>query len=169
MPKKKTFSDEERRQRRIACTKRWRAENPSLVKILARKSYQTNRESILAKKRANHASFYAKNAVKISARAKALRKKHPHKLREKTLRIKYKLTVEAYQALIDSQGYRCASCSRDLRTLPRHEVQIDHCHHTGAVRAILCGLCNRALGLLGDDPARVQLLANYIARFSARP
>lgn len=34
-------------------------------------------------------------------------------------------------------------------------------HKTLKVRGILCGRCNRALGMLNDDPIKIQRLADY--------
>ena len=39
------------------------------------------------------------------------------------------------------------------------DLCIDHCHETGAVRGILCGLCNKALGQARDS---VEVLSNLI-------
>lgn len=40
---------------------------------------------------------------------------------------------------------------------------IDHDHATGRVRGILCGSCNRALGLLQDSPELMRRAAEYVA------
>lgn len=39
---------------------------------------------------------------------------------------------------------------------------VDHDHETGKVRKLLCHNCNRALGLLRDDPALLRKSAEYI-------
>jgi hypothetical protein len=39
---------------------------------------------------------------------------------------------------------------------------IDHNHKTGQVRGVLCAECNRALGLLQDNPDTIQGLLNYL-------
>lgn len=48
--------------------------------------------------------------------------------------------------LIVAQGYRCALCNRYLGKvggLPGRRMYLDHDHHTGAIRGILCFDCNR--------------------------
>jgi uncharacterized CHY-type Zn-finger protein len=59
------------------------------------------------------------------------------------------------------QNYTCAICHRALDEL-EHGLVVDHDHVTGKVRALLCGNCNTALGLLGDDVARIQRAAEYV-------
>lgn len=70
-----------------------------------------------------------------------------------------------YQETLAAQGGVCAndSCGRT----PDEEgkrLAVDHCHATGLARGILCEKCNRALGMLADDPARVRGLARYLER-----
>lgn len=43
-------------------------------------------------------------------------------------------------------------------------LSIDHDHSTGQRRGMLCGHCNRAIGLAGDDPARLRKMARYIEK-----
>jgi hypothetical protein len=65
-----------------------------------------------------------------------------------------------------TQGGVCAACGQpettiDPRTKQVKNLQVDHCHETGKVRALLCKECNNALGLLHDDPDRIHLLLQY--------
>jgi hypothetical protein len=77
----------------------------------------------------------------------------------------YGLTVADYEAILFSQNGVCAVCLR-----PNHEFQygkraalhVDHNHETKQVRGLLCGNCNRALGILHEDPLRIEALARYI-------
>jgi len=41
-------------------------------------------------------------------------------------------------------------------------IHVDHNHKTGIVRGFLCGGCNRALGILKENPIRIRQLADYI-------
>ena len=42
------------------------------------------------------------------------------------------------------------------------DLCIDHDHETGTVRDLLCSNCNTSLGLLMEDPSRIEGLADYI-------
>lgn len=58
----------------------------------------------------------------------------------------YKLTVRAYEAMLNEQGTACAICRR-----PQERLYIDHCHTTQITRGILCLDCNLGIGLFGDS------------------
>ena len=48
---------------------------------------------------------------------------------------------------------------------PRTEVLcVDHHHFTNEVRGLLCQRCNRAIGLLGDDPTVIRSAINYLTK-----
>ncbi|WP_079143891.1 endonuclease domain-containing protein [Streptomyces luteocolor] len=49
---------------------------------------------------------------------------------------------DSLELLVSWQAGRCAGCGH-----PFHEdVMVDHCHESGLVRGLLCGLCNNAEG-----------------------
>lgn len=73
---------------------------------------------------------------------------------------KYGLSLEEYQELYDKQKGRCASCGK------KRKLVVDHCHTSGKVRALLCGGCNTALGMLEENPELLERLASYIRRFA---
>lgn len=73
-----------------------------------------------------------------------------------TIRRKYGITVEQYDEMLIAQDERCAICGVD------DVLVIDHDHGTGAVRALVCDPCNRAMGCVGDDPARLRAAADYL-------
>lgn len=77
---------------------------------------------------------------------------------------KYGIPVEDQKVMIAQQNNRCANIAC-LAELVGRTMQLDHCHRTGKVRAFLCGHCNAALGRMGDDPAKIRGLAEYIERF----
>jgi hypothetical protein len=78
--------------------------------------------------------------------------------RTSTLRLKYGLTEAAYAELVLDQDGVCAVCGE----VPPRALVVDHCHRTGKVRALLCDACNKALGLMKDDSARLRMAARYV-------
>jgi hypothetical protein len=58
-------------------------------------------------------------------------------------------------------GQKCQGCGRDP-DVDAIALQLDHDHSTGLFRGWLCSPCNTALGLLADDPARLQGLLRYL-------
>lgn len=71
--------------------------------------------------------------------------------------------IERKEELILEQGNCCAACGRDFEGLRTH---YDHNHDTGEYRGVLCGQCNMALGLLGDDLDRILSLHRYLKSHS---
>lgn len=72
----------------------------------------------------------------------------------------YGLTAGQYDALLASQGGRCAIC----RARPKSKrLAVDHDHKTGAVRGLLCGRCNHDLmGSAWDSMAMATALWHYM-------
>ncbi|MGV9540916.1 endonuclease VII domain-containing protein [Nocardia beijingensis] len=82
---------------------------------------------------------------------------------------RYGLTRDEVEGLFQAQGGRCAICSTELKGkhLERDSPQIDHCHRTGKARAILCRLCNTALGNFRDDPELIRRSLDYLERYAS--
>lgn len=76
--------------------------------------------------------------------------------RRKQLLQTYGITEDEYAEMHAQQEGRCAIC------LEETDLQVDHCHAAGHVRGLLCGRCNKALGLFDDDPARLQAAILYL-------
>lgn len=95
------------------------------------------------------------------------RKDHSH--RENYLRVRYDLTPEEYESLYISQDGKCMICQKpekisSKKSGTRHSLSVDHDHQTGTIRGLLCGSCNRALGLFQDNPEILIRAATYLAR-----
>lgn len=76
-----------------------------------------------------------------------------------------------YQEMLREQGNVCAICGKPERRPDKasgkiKDLAIDHCHSTGAVRALLCSNCNTALGLFNDDPALLGKAQAYVLKYS---
>jgi hypothetical protein len=75
----------------------------------------------------------------------------------------YGITEQDYQDILDKQNNKCPICFSKRNSDHRSgRLDVDHEHNTGKVRGLLCGNCNKAIGLLGDDPARARRLAEYL-------
>lgn len=68
--------------------------------------------------------------------------------------------------MLARQGGRCAICERSPGIL-RVALRVDHDHATGRVRGLLCDSCNAALGLFGDETARLERAIEYLHVFGA--
>jgi hypothetical protein len=116
--------------------------------------YRENREKALAQRkkwRDAHPDYFKKHAVAY----KPIR-------RARDLHRKYGLSSSAHLRMLVLQGGACAICrvvaGRTASTL----LCVDHSHTSGCVRALLCGDCNRALGLLNDHIPRLQRAVEYL-------
>ncbi len=90
-------------------------------------------------------------------------RRHPEQTTLRQLRHKlkgYGLTIEQYEAMLTKQGGGCAICG--AKRSGKRRLSVDHDHCTGRVRGVLCANCNRAIGLLGDDPTRLQKALAYL-------
>lgn len=78
---------------------------------------------------------------------------------------RYGCTLEQYNDMLVAQAGACAICkSLHNPAEKKGRLYVDHCHKTGAVRALLCKHCNSLLGYAKDD-ARILLEAvAYLGR-----
>lgn len=71
-----------------------------------------------------------------------------------------------YFALLEDQDHKCAICRIAFSPGKDTEANIDHCHATDVVRGILCGHCNRGLGLFRDSAEYLLEAAEYVVKWS---
>jgi len=87
-------------------------------------------------------------------------KRHKTLKRDKELQNKFGINLPTYDKIIEEQGGGCAICGDASKIT----LAVDHCHETGRVRGLLCGKCNRALGLLRDNPDIIKKALKYLTR-----
>ena len=113
------------------------------------------------KTRAKEAEYRAKNPEKIKGyrRAWLLKNKNKEKgyYRKYLLKSQYGLTEAQFQKMSQSQCHLCWICDAKPKRL-----HVDHCHATGKIRGLLCGKCNSALGLFGDNPNLLRRAICYL-------
>ena len=98
---------------------------------------------------------------KAKSAAKAWQDGNPTKRKSQRLR-KYGLTLQEFNAMMESQSGACAICGHSDMSTPNFFPVVDHCHSSGKVRGILCMACNMGLGKFKDDPSRLLSAASYL-------
>jgi len=83
---------------------------------------------------------------------------------------RYGITPDEWEVLMEKQEGKCAICGGDNRLERKNSnlrnLAVDHDKKSGKVRGLLCGPCNRGIGLLRHDPQLIQRAARYLVGFS---
>ncbi len=74
----------------------------------------------------------------------------------------YGIDLAQYEAMLKKQNGGCAICGKKCTT--GKSLAVDHCHKAGHVRGLLCGRCNRMIGLMEDDATIAENALNYLLR-----
>lgn len=77
------------------------------------------------------------------------------------IKSEYGLDNSQYNHMLAQQDNCCAIC-KIHRSKLKINLAVDHCHLTGKVRGLLCGKCNRAIGLLKDSIENILSALNYL-------
>lgn len=145
------MTDDEKKARRKEREKRYYQEN-----IEERRA--KSRAYAARKRKENRADYLAKKTAYYEAN----REKLLEKCREYYAQKLYQLGQGELAEMRIRQENRCAICGQKAR------LQIDHDHQTGAVRALLCSHCNRAIGLLHDDAALCRAAMEYLLKHAPK-
>lgn len=81
--------------------------------------------------------------------------------RRSHLKRHFGLSEDDYEGILADQDGGCAICGA-ARSSNGKRLHVDHDHHTGKVRGLLCSNCNTALGLLRDDPTLLTAAIEYL-------
>jgi DNA-directed RNA polymerase subunit RPC12/RpoP len=93
--------------------------------------------------------------------------KDPVKNRDKHLRRMYGMVAADYDAMVEAQDGRCAICG--VLPDPPQRLHVDHSHAAKRVRALLCGSCNRMIGLAHEDKHILAAAAKYLDSHQSGP
>lgn len=85
--------------------------------------------------------------------------------RDGIIRRQYGITLDQYNQMLEDQDYKCAICGNEDEVEGRR-LAIDHCHTKNEVRGLLCGKCNRALGLFYDNKELLNNAIQYLDKYS---
>jgi ribosomal protein L35 len=110
----------------------------------------------------------AARAAQDRRRGKRHRPEHDADRSRRKLREAHGMTPDDLAAMLDAQDGRCYLCGSELTA--GHGTHIDHDHsccppkRSCALcrRGLACHGCNVALGLTGDDPARLRQMADAL-------
>ena len=96
-----------------------------------------------------HGKQYRKNDEYVENRRKYI------------LKHKHGLTSKQYNEMFEKQNGLCAICGKPE---VKKWLDVDHNHKTNKIRGLLCGSCNRMLGLAKDNDQILILGALYLRR-----
>ena len=129
--------------------------------------YEANKPHLLLKQKER----YAKNRDRYNAYKQEWQRLNPEKRfmsnRRWWLKKRYGIvSFEQYDKMLADQAGLCAICGRPETTVHQSgtpmSLHVDHCHVSGKIRKLLCGKCNKALGLFADDPTLIRQAAAYL-------
>lgn len=112
------------------------------------------RERVLENNRKNWAKRYSSR----------ISEEHASKHKNRVLRHRYGIDLEAYNRMHDEQQNKCAICSAVGGNTRATRLYVDHNHATGAVRQLLCPACNQAIGIIEQGSQRISALAAYLMK-----
>jgi hypothetical protein len=147
---------EENRERKRAYQREYNERNRERIRDVARQAYARD----LEKKRSYGRDYWAKLS--------------PEERWAKGLKQRHGMYPAQYHAMYQGQGGKCYLCLLPLPEDPS-KVAIDHDHgHCGRNRScvicrrgLACMHCNTAIGMLGDSPERLRIVADNLERAQA--
>lgn len=84
--------------------------------------------------------------------------------------LRYGLSEDRYLEMYEDQNGKCAICKQEDDEGKSLCVDHDHSCCSGrtscgkCVRALICGRCNKALGIVKDDISTLEEMTNYLLR-----
>ena len=85
--------------------------------------------------------------------------------RDRYIKRTHGITAKQYDTMLTNQNYKCAIC--ETRLTGGTQTHLDHDHHTGELRSMLCTNCNRGLGYFSDSPNMLSKAAEYLKRWAS--
>lgn len=103
-------------------------------------------------------------------RTTGYRKYDAARTHESDIKSKYGVSRDLYAEMLVEQDGKCGICGlpRERATKTAKRLSVDHDHETNKIRGLLCVKCNAGIGLLGDDPDRLDEAAYYVRKHRLR-
>lgn len=84
-------------------------------------------------------------------------------IKNATLKRSYGIDLQQYLAVLAAQNGRCAICGVAFADRSKHlRPHVDHDHHSGRVRGLLCHNCNVLLGHARENSEVLRLALRYL-------
>ncbi len=87
------------------------------------------------------------------------------KQRRRCYKLRYGITLEMYNEMLEAQNGVCAICGRDYNHKRHKHFHVDHNHKTSKVRGLLCIRCNTLVGNSGESVEILKKAIDYINRY----
>ena len=142
----------------LAYQKEYRKDN----KVQQRKQHKQYYESHKEELKLYRDKYRMDNKEKIKAQNKQYRLNNPEKIRNHDLLKSFGITLGDYNNMLEYQDGVCAICGDYETDNNAKNLAVDHNHQTGKIRGLLCGKCNKMLGLAKDDKTILQSAINYL-------
>jgi Recombination endonuclease VII len=158
---------EKNRERLKEYNKKWHEENKDTANARSKVNYAAHKDKTTEEEREERKAYYKQwrqdNIEQVKAKDKERRSTPEGRRLIKHWRLKthYKMSIEQYEDLLVKQNHECAICETPQSEL-RVALGVDHDHKTGKIRGLLCDVCNRAIGLLKDNPILFMRAAAYV-------
>lgn len=145
------------RERVRAAHKKWRADNLDHAKKYAKEWRAKNSDRIKAEQKIRSRAWYLANKDRASKASRG------HELKKFWPGLKAAEALIKYEEMRLLQNGQCLICKVHDSEL-RVSLNVDHCHDTGKVRGLLCGNCNRGLGLFKSRRDLLESASLYLER-----
>lgn len=152
---------EKERERQRLCKAKKRLENREANNAYMREWTAKNRDRLNKESRERR-----KNDPVWAEKQRGIDRKRRSGLPLKSERLKYvyKISLDIFNAMKESQNYCCVICGRHEDVVGKHKLVVDHCHESKKVRGLLCSNCNTALGQFKDDVRLLQNAIDYLTK-----
>lgn len=89
------------------------------------------------------------------------------KIRRQNIKSKYGITIDEFLEMYENQKGLCKICDREMEIFSTRDkmhyiANIDHCHKTKKIRALLCNYCNTGLGKFMEDADLLKKASEYL-------
>lgn len=89
-------------------------------------------------------------------------------LTDRHLRTSYGITLDQFEELERQQGFACACCQRKPSGR-QSRLYVDVDKVTKKLRGLICRSCITGLGVIGDSPASIARVLQYLERIELPP